>query len=91
MSTAMSTKRLSVPQQGVESVSGKNLSLIAFIGGFVLMVVGIMLNVTVLAIVGFAAFATTLLYYNSMFWAKMYESGKMSQKAVSQSWISRNF
>lgn len=90
MSTAMSTKRMVVSQQH-EGVIGKNLSLIAFIGGFVLMVLGVMLNVTALAIIGFAAFATTLLYYNSMFWAKMYESGKMDTPRVSQSWISRNF
>ena len=90
MNAAMSSRRSfgSVRHGPVETSSVKSLPIVAFIGGFILLALGIKYDVTVLAAVGFIAFVTTLMYFNSMFWAKMFDSGKMG-KDFSRSWMNK--
>lgn len=76
MNTAMSSRRSYVEASAKESASP---ALFALIGGFVLMILGVMADVPVLMAVGFVPFVTAALYYNNMFWAGMYKSGKLRQ------------
>lgn len=73
MNTAMSTKRSFVSIRP-HATSNSGYTLLAFIGGFVLMAIGFKLGLDFLAIIGFVPFTTALLYYNAMFWAKRYDN-----------------
>ena len=88
MSTAMSAKR-SFASERHEAKSGVGIGLVALTGGALLIAAGIGLNAPWAAVAGFVPFAASALYYNSLFWAKMYETGKM--KAPSRESIARYY
>lgn len=87
MNTTMSTKRTFVAPRR-ESMSGTGISVIGLVAGLALMALGVGLDNSLPAAVGFVSFATSFMYLNGMFWAKLYDSKKIS---VSQSRINRYF
>lgn len=88
MNTAVSSRRFVVPARR-EGPSGNSM-LVTLVGGFLVMVLGMVMDVTVVAGLGFVGFASAFLYYNGVFWAKMYEAGKISDP-TRKSVISRYF
>jgi fatty acid desaturase len=86
MSTAMSTKRSFVPAKH-EAKSGVSLGILALAGGILLIAAGIALNASWAAVAGFVPFTTAAIYYNNLFWAKMYDSKKLqmpSRKSIAR-------
>lgn len=84
--TAMSSRRtssiISVRQAAAPAATSGNkigTAVISLIAGLLVLALGIKLDVTALMGVGFTVFACALMYLNAMFWAYMYESGRMRQ------------
>lgn len=72
MNTSISSKREFVAPQVEWNVS--STAVAGLIGGFLVMVLGIALNVTAIAGIGFVALVTSFIYLHSMFWAKIIDS-----------------
>lgn len=82
--TAMSSRRsssiISARQASVPAATGGSkigIAVISLIAGLLILALGVKLDVTAIMGVGFTVFACALMYLNAMFWAYMYESGKM--------------
>ncbi|MCD8349882.1 MAG: hypothetical protein LUC93_04640 [Planctomycetaceae bacterium] len=84
MSSAMSTKRSFVSVRSEVDTKTSYLPLIALISGALFLAFGIKLDSTALSIVGFVAFTASMLYYNSMFWARALKNHKLDSARVSQ-------
>ena len=71
----------------------RDYSIIGFIGGFLVMLVGIMTGVTWIAAVGFVPMVVSFLFLNSMVWNKYFQNTsirKMLQdRGIRPSWIDR--
>lgn len=88
MSTAMSTKSF-VSSREHAKPTGAGIGVAAFFGGLVLLILGVVLNQPWMAVVGFVPFASGMLYFNGMFWAKIIDSGKVM--SMSRESIARRF
>ena len=84
--TAMSSRRTSsiitsrpAAASAAEGGSKTGTAVIALIAGVLILALGIKINVPVVMGIGFTALCCALMYLNAMFWAHMYESGKLSQ------------
>ncbi len=84
MSSAMSTKRSFVSVRSEADTKVSYLPLVALIAGAVFLAFGIKLDSTALSIVGFVGFTASMLYYNSMFWARALRNHKIDSTRVSQ-------
>lgn len=84
MSTAMSSKRSFVPLHEESSSKAKLTAVIALIGGAIFLAFGIRLDSTVLSIIGFVGFTSSLLYFNSLFWAHVLRNYKVDSRRISQ-------
>lgn len=70
MSTVMSSRRSYVSGRHEEKTGSKGWWLAALVGGVLLMILGLHVNVTAIFAVGSIAFACSFMYLNAMFWAK---------------------
>jgi Protein of unknown function (DUF3040). len=72
----------------------RNYSLIGFLGGFAVMLLGIVLGVNWLAAVGFVPMVISFLLLNSMLWSNYFEKNSirkiMRDRGMSASWLSKN-
>lgn len=84
MSTAMSSKRSYVPAHEEASSKAKGTAFIALIAGAVFLAFGIKLDSTVLSIIGFVAFTSSMLYFNAIFWAYVMKDRKVDTRRLSQ-------
>ena len=82
--TAMSSRRassiISARQNVVPAATEGNrigTAVISLIAGLLVLALGVKLDVTAVMGVGFTVFCCALMYLNAMFWAYMYETGKM--------------
>lgn len=57
----------------------RSYSVIGFIGGFLVMVLGIMVGVPWLAAIGFVPMVVSFLFLNSMIWSKYLKNTSLSQ------------
>ncbi len=93
MNTAMSTKRTHISNAGptprTTDKGGSHAPLIAFVGGFLVMLLGIATSIGWIAVIGFTAFVCAFMYLNSMFWADFYKDKDMQKlmKDRSNYWI----
>lgn len=78
MNTSISSKREFVAPQ--VSWNGSSYAVMGLIAGFVLMILGIAVNITAIAGIGFVALTSSFLYLNSMFWARVMEDKDLSQR-----------
>ncbi|MCD8140383.1 MAG: hypothetical protein LUE17_11505 [Planctomycetaceae bacterium] len=84
MSSAMSTKRSFVSVRSEVDSKFSYLPLIALLSGALFLAFGIKLDSTALSIVGFVAFTSSMLYYNSIFWARALKNHKVDPTRMSQ-------
>lgn len=77
MDTAMSTKKGVVDTTKTEEKTHYTLPVVALVCGFLVMILGIAVDVLVLAAIGFVAFVSGFLYLNSLYWSHVYKDGKM--------------
>lgn len=84
--TAMSTKRsfVSVRENAKEKGEHNVLALIALLAGALFLAVGIQIDSTFFAMVGFVGFTSGLLYLNAIFWSRVFKDYKVGSRRMSQ-------